>query len=114
MTVRIRFVGDDADRELTDLASWLSREDEFRGRVSVERPAVQPDDMGAVADALVVALGAHGLGAALATSLTVWIRHRRPSIDIEITRVRGRSVKIAVRDAPDREVADLLRQALEG
>ncbi|MGW4243007.1 effector-associated constant component EACC1 [Nocardia sp. NPDC004722] len=114
MTAQIRLVGGNAQRELTDLVAWLSREDDFRGRVSLERPPVQPGDMGAVTDVLVVAFGAQGLGAALAASLTVWIKHRRPSADIEVTRGAHRNVKISVTDLPASEVADLLRKALEG
>ncbi|MFE3188030.1 hypothetical protein ACFXHA_03420 [Nocardia sp. NPDC059240] len=114
MTARIRLVGGNAQSELTDLMAWLSREDEFRGRVSVEQPVVRPGDMGAVVDVLVVAVGAQGLGAALAASLTVWIKHRRPSAEIEITRGAHRSVTITVTDLPAPEVAELLRKALEG
>jgi hypothetical protein len=114
MSVRVRLMGQAAQSELTDLATWLSREDEFRGRVSVEQSPVSPGDMGGVADVLIVAVGAQGIGTALAASLMVWIKHRRPSVDIEVTHSTGRSVKIVVRDLPDNEVANLLRHALEG
>lgn len=112
MRARIRLVGANAQSELGDLATWLSREDEFRGQVSAEQLSPHPDDMGGVVEALAVTLSVPGLGAALAASLTVWIRHRRPSADIEIVR-KGRSVNIVVRDIPPDDLAALLRQALE-
>ncbi|PPJ36358.1 hypothetical protein C5E45_20100 [Nocardia nova] len=114
MAVRIRLTGGNAQSELLDLTTWLSDEDELRGRVSTEQPVVRPGEMGGLADVLVVAVGAQGMGAVLAASLSVWIKHRRPSAEIEIVGPDGRNVKIAVRDLPDHEVADLLKQALDG
>ncbi|NEW26467.1 hypothetical protein GV790_07200 [Nocardia cyriacigeorgica] len=111
--VRIRLVGEQARAELVDLAAWLSREDELRGRVSVDTPVVAEGEMGALADVVNVAMGAPGLGAALVTSLTMWIRHRRPSADIEVTNSAGRSVKVVVRDVKDGDLAEMLRQALD-
>jgi hypothetical protein len=60
---------------------------------------------------LIVALGAHGACAALAKSLAAWIRHRRPSVDIEVTGADGRRVRIAARDA-DIDVAALVRDVV--
>ncbi|MCX5194700.1 hypothetical protein OOK31_12465 [Streptomyces sp. NBC_00249] len=113
MRARVRLTGDGAAAELADLAGWLSREDEFRGRATIERPSPRPDEMGALADVLVVALGAGGAGTALAASLSVWIRHRRPSAEIEVTGPDGRSVRITVRDVPEMDVEAVVRRALE-
>jgi Effector Associated Constant Component 1 len=109
MDVRIRLSGAAAQALLTDLSAWLSREDDLRGRVSAEQPAILHGQMGALAEVLVVSLGAQGAGTALATSLAVWVRHRRPSVDIEVTGADGRHVKVAARDA-DIDVAALVRQ----
>ncbi|MBF6301026.1 hypothetical protein IU459_26280 [Nocardia amamiensis] len=114
MTVRIRLVGDDIWTELTELMSWLGREDDFRGRVSIEQQPIRPGEMGAVSDVLIVALGAGGAGTVLATSLGVWIVHRKPRVDIEITRDEGQSVKIVARGLPEGEVTQLLHKALDG
>ncbi|WP_280475363.1 effector-associated constant component EACC1 [Nocardia asiatica] len=110
---RIRLVGDQAQAELVDLVAWLSYEDELRGRVSVDKPLIEVGEMGGLAEALNVAIGAPGIGAALVTSLALWIRHRRPSADIEVTNSSGRSVKVVVRDVKDDDLAEMLRQALE-
>ncbi|MFF3951539.1 hypothetical protein ACFYYN_43160 [Streptomyces sp. NPDC001902] len=113
MDVRIRLSGDTAAAELVELANWLSREDDFRGRVSAAQPLVRAGQMGSVADVLIVALGAQGVGTVLAASLSTWIRHRRPSADIEVTGADGRGVRVSVRGCTEREIEVLLRQALE-
>ncbi len=113
MDARIRLVGRDVGAQLNDLESWLGREDEFRGRVSIEQQPIAPDEMGAVSDVLIVALGSGGAGSALVTTLIVWINHRKPKVDIEITRGRNRSVKIAAQNLPEEQVVKLLREALE-
>lgn len=51
---------DDVLEELGALRKWLNAEDEFRGRVSLETAPVRPGEMGAVADAIVVAVGSGG------------------------------------------------------
>ena len=113
MNARIRLSGQDVPTELVELAEWMSREDEFRGRVEVEQPEVRPGEMGGAAEVLVVALGAQGAGTALAASLSIWIKHRRPSVDIEVTNSDGRSVKLSVRDFDVADLGELLRQVLE-
>jgi len=113
MGARIRLSGQEAVTELVQLTEWLSREDEFRGRVEVEQPEVPQDAMGGAAEVLVVALGVQGAGTALATSLSIWIKHRHPAVDIEVTGPDGRSVKLSVRDYASSDLGDLLREVLE-
>jgi hypothetical protein len=111
MDVQIRLSGDAAQAPLTELRAWLSREDALRGQVSAGQPTVPPGQMGTLAEMLIVALGAQGAGTALATSLAAWTRHRRPSVDIEVTGADGRRVKIAARDA-NIDVAGLVRDVV--
>jgi Effector Associated Constant Component 1 len=111
MDVQIRLSGDAAQALLPELRAWLSREDALRGRVSAAELVIPPGQMGAVAEVLIVALGAQGAGTAVATSLATWIRHRRPSVDIEVTGTDGRRTKIAARDA-DIDVAGLVRDVV--
>ncbi|MFI6848983.1 hypothetical protein OG535_02420 [Kitasatospora sp. NBC_00085] len=113
MQARIRLTGEKGPAELVELADWLSREDELRGQTAIEKPETLPEQMGGLADILIVALGAQGAGTVLAASVAVWIRHRRPSADIEVTGPDGRSVRISVRDAPELDVEAVLRHALE-
>ena len=111
MDVGIRLSGDSAHALLTELHAWLSREDALRGRVAAGQSAIPPGQMGGLTEVLIVGLGAQGAGSVLATSLAVWIRHRRPSVDIEVTGADGRRVKIAARDA-DIDVAALVRDVV--
>ncbi|MBL1120587.1 hypothetical protein JK364_51125 [Streptomyces sp. 110] len=113
MSTKIRLSGAQAQSALVELSDWLSREDLLRGRISIERGPIQPEQMGAISDVLLVALSANGAGVALATSLSVWIKHRRPSIDLEVTNENGQSVTVHVRDAPAQDIEPLLRKALE-
>lgn len=113
MRAYVRLTGETAPAELTGLTDWLSREDEFRGRTAVERPDTPPDHMGGLTEVVIVALGAQGAGTALAASLSVWIRHRRPSADIEVTGPDGTSVKVSLRNVPEAEVEAVLRRVLE-
>ncbi|KUN08714.1 hypothetical protein AQI95_06760 [Streptomyces yokosukanensis] len=113
MRAHIRLSGETAQAELIGLAEWLGREDDFRGRTVVERPESRPDLMGGVAEVLIVALGAQGAGTVLAASLSVWIRQRRPSADIEVTGPDGQSVRISLRNVPQPDLDAVLRKVLE-
>ncbi|MFJ9446975.1 hypothetical protein ACIRRH_34760 [Kitasatospora sp. NPDC101235] len=113
MDITITLIGESAAADLEGLAAWLAEEDELRGRVTVPAPAVRADEMGGIADTLVVALGAQGAGAILATAVSTWIKHRRPSADVEFSREGGMSVKVSVRDANPETVDALVRKALE-
>ncbi|WP_333767870.1 effector-associated constant component EACC1 [Streptomyces sp. IBSBF 2435] len=113
MQAHIRLNGETAQTELSALADWLSREDEFRGRSAMERPEARPGHMGGISEVVIVALGAQGAGTALAASLSVWIRHRRPSADIEVTGPGGETVKISLRNVPEADLETVLRRVLE-
>ena len=66
--------------------------------------------MGAVSDALIVAVGSGGVLTALASSLSVWLRHRHSDVEIEVTGDDGRHVRIEGRRVTD--VVGLVQQAL--
>ncbi|MFJ2632916.1 hypothetical protein ACIO6U_13360 [Streptomyces sp. NPDC087422] len=113
MQAYIRLTGETARADLTGLADWLSREDELRGCSAIEPPEPSPGHMGGISEVLIVALGAQGAGTVLAASVSVWIRHRRPSADIEVTGPSGQNVKISLRDVPAADLEPLLRRVLE-
>ncbi|WP_225728624.1 MULTISPECIES: hypothetical protein [unclassified Nocardia] len=71
--------------ELFGLLEWFNADDELRGRVSMPRKPIRPGQMGDLAEVLVVALGARGIGSALAQSLTAWFAHRRSDIAVTLT-----------------------------
>ncbi|MEE4489606.1 effector-associated constant component EACC1 [Streptomyces sp. BE230] len=113
MQAYIQLTGETGQAELTALADWLSREDKLRGRSAIEPAKVRPGHMGGISDVVIVALGAQGAGTVLAASLSVWIRHRRPTADIEVTGPDGQSVKISLRDVPAADLEVVLRRVLE-
>jgi len=104
----VRLITGDLD-DLMSLLEWLTSEDELRGNVFVERDPPRDGRMGAVADVLVVALGAGGAATALVRSLPTWLR-RHTHVTIEIRDSTGRTVKVSARG--DVNVADVVRSAL--
>ncbi|WP_405902951.1 hypothetical protein OG696_16065 [Streptomyces sp. NBC_00656] len=113
MQAYIRLTGETGQAELTALADWLSREDKLRGWSAIEPAEVHPGHMGGISEVVIVALGAQGAGTVLAASLSVWIRHRRPAADIEVTGPDGQSIKISLRDVPASDLEVVLRRVLE-
>lgn len=113
MRARIRVVtGRDPQAELSSLRDWLAREDQLRGHVATEQPAVAPDEMGALVDVLSVAVGAGGAVTVLANSISVWLTQRHSDVTIEVTSENGRSVVVDAKRV--RDAAGLVEQTLRG
>lgn len=90
MEARITVDGvDDVDGALSSLLQWLTAEDEFRGRLRLDRAPVQPGDMGVLSDALSVAISGEGALTVLAGSIAVWLRQRRSTIKVKIVNADG-------------------------
>jgi hypothetical protein len=64
-----------------------------------------------VFDVLAVALGSGGAVAALAGSLTAWLKTRRPDVSVTITTAKG-SASVGARDATIEQVLPLLQQVV--
>lgn len=80
----------DSGAEIRSLFRWLRRDDDLPGgTVRLEPAAPGPDEMGAVSDVLVVALGSGGLGAVLARSLSVWVQHRTSDLKLTFQGTKG-------------------------
>jgi hypothetical protein len=109
MQARIRV---DTPDELRALHRWLQQEDELRGRVAIENATPARGEMGAVADFLVVAVGSGGAITVLASSISVWLRHRKSDITVELTETEsGRTVKVTAARA---DAEAVIRAALGG
>ena len=109
MQALLRVHGDAAERELASLQEWLGRETALRGSVASEHRVTGPDEMGAVSDVLVAALGDGGAVTALAASLGTWLVTRRSRVKIKVTGPANRSVEL---DAKSTDVEALLRTVL--
>ncbi|EOD63867.1 effector-associated constant component EACC1 [Amycolatopsis vancoresmycina] len=89
------------ESELRSLRDWLAAEDELRSTRVNWKPAEQrPGEMGAVADVLVVALGAGGAGTVVANSIATWIKHRSRDLKLKIT-TKDRIVEIEAGNVQD-------------
>ena len=81
--------------ELESLHDWLQAEPELGGRVRVVRHQPGGGEMGALGDALVVAVGAQGTLSVLALSLKAWLSQpRRSDVRIRVENGDGRVVEI--------------------
>lgn len=96
---------------LAELSDWLGQEPEFRGRVSGDTTP-RPGELGAVTDAVVVAVGSGGVLSVLAASLKAFLAlPRRSDVRIKVTgRPDGRTVEIDAKRVSDVEA--MLREAL--
>lgn len=101
MELDIAVASVDTPRAVASLHDWLSRENAFRGRVSVARRPVQPGEMGGIIDVLTVTLGAGGVGAVLAHSLQVWLQQQRSHVKLTIRRPGGSEIEIDASNVRD-------------
>ncbi|MFG2862185.1 hypothetical protein [Streptomyces sioyaensis] len=90
----LRIRTDNGADELRSLLAWLQGDDALRGQVRLERAPIGSDEMGGLVDALTVALGSGGIGAALASSLTTWISQRRSDVKFTVTARNGQSIEV--------------------
>jgi hypothetical protein len=109
MDVRICVEGDHAD-ELRALYAWLGEEQELRGQVRLAQAAPGSTQLGAVTDAIVVALGAGGAGTVLVSSLVNWVKTRRPALRLTVE-ASGRKVELELESVAD--AAPILKQVLK-
>jgi Effector Associated Constant Component 1 len=104
MDIQLRLSGDTSDlADLKSLEDWLLDEPLLAG-CAVTRPAAAPEpgQMGALSDVLVVALGSGGAGAALASSLSVWLRTRVSHVTVKL-RVGDRELEVSATNMRDPE-----------
>lgn len=80
--------------ELLSLYAWLKQETEIRGRVDLPQVPPGPDEMGAISDVLVVALGSGGTGTVLLGSIATWLKTRRSNVRLTLKNETGREIEI--------------------
>jgi hypothetical protein len=103
--------GVDEAGELAALLDWLRAEPKLAGAIREARTPPGPGELGGAAEALVVALGPGGAAGALAGSLFGWLRTRRPSLKVTVTK-GSRSITVEASDIRDRDVLSVLRETL--
>ncbi|MDH6579121.1 hypothetical protein [Kitasatospora sp. MAP5-34] len=98
--------GGSAD-DVRSLRQWLVAEDELRGRVVLAETPPPPGALGAVVDALTVALGPGGVATAIASVLISWIRRQRGSVSVKVTRPDGTVTELSATHVSGLEPARL-------
>jgi hypothetical protein len=112
MVAVIRVDGGDAD-ELRSLYGWLCDEAELRGAVRLVQAPVAQNDLGGIADAVSVAVGAGGAGTVLASALATWLRTRRSAVRLVVQR-GGQKVQLDLETLETLEnVIPLIERLLE-
>jgi hypothetical protein len=112
--VFVSLTGRDGADELESLDGWLRGERGLAGRVGVSVPQPREGELGAVAEALVVAVGSGGALSVLAASLSAWLSQpRRSDVRVRLSGVNGRVVEFAADRIDAEQVEALLRQALD-
>jgi hypothetical protein len=100
--------------ELESLYSWLRRERDLAGRVKLAGSAPRAGELGAAAEALIVAVGSGGAVSVLAGSLKAWVSlPRRSDVHIQVRGTGGRAIEITAKRIQEERVDDLLRQVLD-
>jgi hypothetical protein len=97
--------------ELAALLEWLRGERGLAGAIREGRLPPGRGELGGAVEALVVALGAGGAAGTLARSLFGWLRTRRPSLKVTVTK-GGRSIAVEAGEVRDGDVLSLLREIL--
>lgn len=115
MEAVISLVGGERGVELESLGDWLRGEPELAGRVEITGSGPGEGELGALGDALVVAVGSGGALSVLAASLKAWLSQpRRSDFRIRVQGPDGHAVEISADRAGAEDVHALLHEALTG
>ncbi|MGH3854191.1 MAG: effector-associated constant component EACC1 [Pseudonocardiaceae bacterium] len=104
-----------AVEELRSLLTWLSGEEELRGRVRLVETASEPGTLGGWPQAVAVELSRDGAVTILASAVIAWIRHRTSDMTLTITQPDGKSATLRakrIRNAGPAEVGELVERTV--
>jgi Effector Associated Constant Component 1 len=104
----------DTDRAgLESLDEWLHQEPVLAGRITALVSEPRAGELGALSQALVVAVGSGGVLSVLAASLRAWLSlPRRSDIRVEVHGPDGRSVVLDAHRINGKDLEGLIRQVL--
>ncbi|WP_341514535.1 hypothetical protein AAC389_29840 (plasmid) [Rhodococcus qingshengii] len=80
--------------DLVLLMEWFRRDEALRGRVQLQASSPHDGQMGGLADVLMVALGAGGVGTALVQSIKAWYTTRHSDLNLKVTLPNGTEVLV--------------------
>jgi len=99
---------------LESLYDWLRGEAALAGKVRVTGHSPQEGELGALPEALVIAVGSGGTLSVLAGALKAWISlPRRTNVRIQVHGADGQVVKIDAERINEERIDDLLKRALD-
>jgi hypothetical protein len=113
MSIRLSVESDDSVGDLEELSDWLGQEAELRGLITEASEKPSPGELGALTDAIVVAVGSGGALTVLVGSLQAFLTMpRHTDMRIKIKGTSGRTVTVDAKrvkdpDALIREVRSL-------
>lgn len=86
----------DADEDLRALRSWLSDEDELRGRIHLSEQPAQIGHMGGLADAVTIAVSGGGAATVAVRSLYAWLAQRQRGHRARLTFENGNGRRLEI------------------
>ncbi|WP_216918122.1 effector-associated constant component EACC1 [Nocardia noduli] len=107
----VRFSGDHSD--LVQLLDWFRRDDVLRGRAQLQTPSLSDGQMGGLADVLMVACGAGGIGTVLVGSLRTWFTTRHSDLTLTVTLPNGTEILLDGKRVKQQETFASLQKTLD-
>lgn len=95
MTATITITAAGFEEDLRDIAKWLREDDDLRPTVSLVRQPADPEHMGAVLDAVVLAATSNTANTAV-KSLFEWLGRRREAKRVTLTLREGDGRELAL------------------
>lgn len=100
-----------------DLRRWLGGQPDLRGRIRRQTDGPAPGTMGAAGDAVLAVLEPGGVAAACAGAVVAWVRTRRGTQTVTITRPDGTRLTLSttqVKGLDARQTAELAQRLAAG
>jgi Effector Associated Constant Component 1 len=95
-----------ATDELYSLRAWLLEEEDLRGRIGLVESPPASGKLGALPEALTMALGPGGAATA-ASALIAWLRYRTSDVRLKLTRPDGSTLEVESRRVHGISTADV-------
>jgi len=107
MNLRLSVESSDEVSDFEELADWLRQEEGLRGLITEEDPGPSDEELGALVDVLIAAIGSGGALTVLLNSLQAFLTTRGTDIKIRLKGKDGREVTVDAKRVKDMD--DLVR-----
>ncbi|MGK4579064.1 effector-associated constant component EACC1 [Kitasatospora sp. HPMI-4] len=96
--------------DISDLAAWLEAEDILRGCVRRESGPVPRGALGGELSQLAVSLGSGGAATAMASVIVAWLRRRKSTLTLRVSRPDGSMVELRAEQVRTLDAAGIREQ----